>query len=347
MPGLFREGLAIQARQPLRLRPVLSKRSAASPEALYGVCVGPTGTLVAVGASGGVDALILSSADGITWTERTNPKNVGLFQVTYALGLFVAVGEPDGIDTYTLTSPDGITWTERATPQNRGLIDVVASPTTLVAVGDFDGVDAYIASSANGTAWTERANPSAKGLGAVTYAPELGLFCAVGGLNFGASYIVTSPDGAVWTARTDPAGGEMIQGVVWAGNQFVASGYTPGGASAYVIASADGITWRVLPDNLRTIGSWSLYSMCWTGSRIVAVNPLGLLESRNGEQWSWVRYSFADYSDVGGLCWTGALRSTPSLPITNRGRLISLGYGFNENSLIAVSGDRPRAVGIR
>ena len=48
---------------------------------------------------------ILTSSDGITWTERTSGTPIDLYGVTFGNGLFVTVGESGTI----LTSPDGIT----------------------------------------------------------------------------------------------------------------------------------------------------------------------------------------------------------------------------------------------
>ena len=60
-------------------------------------------TFVAVGRGG----LILTSADGTTWTSRTTYTSNDLYDVTYGNSKFVAVG----LYGTTVTSSDGITWT--------------------------------------------------------------------------------------------------------------------------------------------------------------------------------------------------------------------------------------------
>jgi hypothetical protein len=48
------------------------------------------GLFVAVGAFDGVDAYIVTSPDGLTWTERESPSNVQKTNITYGSGLFVS-----------------------------------------------------------------------------------------------------------------------------------------------------------------------------------------------------------------------------------------------------------------
>lgn len=62
-----------------------------------------TAMIVVVGTNG----TILSSMDGIAWTEQTKPSNNDLNDVTWDGSQFVVAGSNDTI----LTSPDGTTWT--------------------------------------------------------------------------------------------------------------------------------------------------------------------------------------------------------------------------------------------
>jgi hypothetical protein len=72
---------------------------------LNGVTYG-NGLFVAVGGSPD-SSTILTSPDGVTWTQRTSPTSNSLYGWTYGNGTFVAVGRWGTI----LTSPDGVTWT--------------------------------------------------------------------------------------------------------------------------------------------------------------------------------------------------------------------------------------------
>ena len=55
--------------------------------------------------------IILTSSDGITWTQRISGTSYEVsYGVTYGNGLFVTVGR---VMESILTSSDGITWTQR------------------------------------------------------------------------------------------------------------------------------------------------------------------------------------------------------------------------------------------
>ena len=131
---------------------------------LDGVAYG-NDTFVAVGE----DGAILTSPDGVNWTQRTSGTSNRLRGVTYGNGLFVAVGE----DGTILTSPDGATWTQRTLETNDDFIGVTYGNGTFVAVGD-----GAILTSPDGVNWTQRTSETSDDLYAVTYGN--GLFVAVG-----------------------------------------------------------------------------------------------------------------------------------------------------------------------
>jgi hypothetical protein len=76
--------------------------------------------------------IILTSPDGVNWTERASKTNDILFCVTYGNGIFVAVGAKGAI----LTSPDGEHWAQRASPTSNHLRGVTYGNGIFVAVGD-------------------------------------------------------------------------------------------------------------------------------------------------------------------------------------------------------------------
>jgi hypothetical protein len=75
---------------------------------------------------------ILTSPDGVNWTQRASGTGDWLWGVTYGNGLFVAVGGGGTI----LTSPDGVNWTRRASGTSNWLRGVTYGNGTFVAVGD-------------------------------------------------------------------------------------------------------------------------------------------------------------------------------------------------------------------
>jgi hypothetical protein len=93
---------------------------------------------------------IITSADGITWTDRGNPTGGTFRAAAYssALSMFVAVGDNG---TFA-SSPDGITWTDRTTGTS-DFIDVVWDSVHACFLACADG--AVIYRSTNGTSWTD------------------------------------------------------------------------------------------------------------------------------------------------------------------------------------------------
>jgi hypothetical protein len=148
---------------------------------------------VALGRSGS----ILTSSDGIAWTDRTtesvNATLVGpyhLKEVTYGNGTFVIVGESGTI----LTSTDGTTWVSRNSDQSfteQGLSGVAYGNSTFVAVGGAGNV----LTSSDGITWTPRTSGTNGTLSEVIY--KNNIFIAVSGRT-----VFTSPDGITWTNQT-------------------------------------------------------------------------------------------------------------------------------------------------
>jgi hypothetical protein len=274
----------------------------------WGIPVGSPdseGIFVAVGAHDGVDAYIITSADGTTWTERSNPSRSQLNDVIFGGNQFVAVGSvPSGSptdDATILTSPDGVTWTERSNPKiGRNLLGVAygvpsSSPSQgiYVAVGFYrnfigsEDSDAYIITSPDGVTWTERANPKAVDLYDVIWAEELGLFVAVGDNVLGSptddTYIITSPDGITWTERSNP-GNVRLNSVAWNGSNLLVAVGDNDGTDALILRSSDGINWAE-SQHERSPGTSSLSDIIWNGSVFVAVGSL-ICSSSDGLIWT-------------------------------------------------------------
>jgi hypothetical protein len=260
--------------------------------------------------------ITLTPAAASSWafTERANPKNYSLWDVTYAisLGLFIAVGQADGGDAYIITSPDGITWTERANAANRNLYAVGWDETNTLAtaVGAGGGGNSYILTSPDGVTWTQRTNTAIynESLSDVIWCDSLSLWVAVGGRYDGGigltrSAIFTSPDGITWTQRS-VVGGDLVAhwlyGVAFDGTTIVAvggeySGSAFGQNTTSIVTSTDGITWNVVYAKSGTYPSHTyniLRNVYWTGQEFVAVGQYDdhyaalVYRSEDGTNWS-------------------------------------------------------------
>jgi hypothetical protein len=298
-----------------------------------------------------LDAYIITSPDGLTWTERANPSFQNLNGIISAeLGSpsvtrLVAIGNSDGFgagggDAIILTSDDhGVTWTERASTRNTSLIGIAWSGSLFVAVGGlFGSTNSYCVTSPDGITWTERVieypgspTPQAGTLQDVAWSDDLGLFCAVGLMPFGSPTVTkgifTSPDGITWTDRTHPKGSDLYS-ITWAKDDrlFIAFGNADG-TDAYIITSPDGINWteRSNPKSVHLQGAAD-----WNGSIVVAVGTLEaagdtyLITSSDGI--NWVERATPVTQGLFGIAWNGKVfvavggSSTPtiirSLPVS-------------------------------
>jgi hypothetical protein len=107
--------------------------SSASPE-LVAVAFG-RGQFIAVGGKG----TIISSPDGITWTNRAEPGAYTLVEILDAGESYIAFGfEDSSSKSIIITSPDGITWTRRRSPSSLSRISAAYAHGVVVAVSALD-----------------------------------------------------------------------------------------------------------------------------------------------------------------------------------------------------------------
>lgn len=112
------------------------------------------GLFVVVGYGG----LLLTSPDGINWTNRSFTTGQAMLGITYANGMFVAVANNGQV----LTSPDGINnWTVYSA--SSGALNAVSyGGGTWLAVGATSGGTAYV--STDGKTWTNASSYLPSGL---------------------------------------------------------------------------------------------------------------------------------------------------------------------------------------
>ena len=135
--------------------------------------------------------IVLTSPDGINWTQGSLPNSQNWSCLTYGNGLFVAVALNG---TAYLTSPDGKTWTERTLP-----VSITQTAGNCITYGN--GLFVLLVSGTNvltspdGINWTEY-NSLVVG-NCITFGN--GLFMIIGNSHFS-----TSPDGVNWTIGNMP-----------------------------------------------------------------------------------------------------------------------------------------------
>ncbi len=212
----------------------------------------------------GLGGVIMTSPDGTVWTSRkTGPSWEAVQGVAWSGAILVATSA--SFPT-VYTSPDGVTWTEHDGVAPQALLDIEWSGTQFVAVG-YGGT---IITSPNGTTWAPQSSSTTDDLVSVVWS---GSQFVVGGLN---GTILTSPDGIVWTPRTSPTTNE-INALAWSGAAFV--GVLDTGE---ILRSTDGIGWT-----LASVSPNRLLDVTWTGSLFVAVGDMGTIyTSPDGTSWT-------------------------------------------------------------
>lgn len=200
--------------------------------------------VVGVGSFG---ANVRTSENASTWTVRTTPYPLGLYDVCWGNGQFVAVGDRPFSGQYgCVTSSDGISWTMRTLPSGTQLRKVIWSQrlSLYIACDAASGTN-RILTSPDGVTWTVRTTPSVAGLTGIADSETGGVLVALGQSGSG-TVLLTSADGVTWTAQTSLSGIYLAK-VIWSADHglFFAAGSS--GSTTYFAYSSDGISWTSVP----------------------------------------------------------------------------------------------------
>src|ERR1051326_5237934 len=140
------------------------------------------------------DGKLLTSSNGVDWTEVRLTFKTFLRGITYADGLFVVVGgsyiDQPGV---ILTSRNGSSWTLRASGTRANLYAVTHGNGIFVAVGD----NQTVLTSKNGGTW-KKCTPVSADLLLTSVAFEDGAFVALGD----SGTVLISRDTIRWQVRT-------------------------------------------------------------------------------------------------------------------------------------------------
>lgn len=188
------------------------------------------------------DAQVITSPDGVTWTQRTPANDFTYRDVIWAANQFVAVGATG----HAMTSPDGITWTAQTmSDASKNYYGVTYGANLYVAVGGSAGA---ISTSPDGITWTTRTSGTTANLRTVTYGN--GVFVALASPTSGQSQLITSTDGMTWTPRSGVAANDWYD--VSFGNGLFVAVSTDG--AQRLMTSTDGITWT--PRDAASVSPW-------------------------------------------------------------------------------------------
>ena len=157
--------------------------------------------------------LMLSSTDGIAWTQVQMPVSATLEKIVWTGNQFVAVGalDPPASGAVALTSPDGVTWTNHAMYSGAGPTDIAWNSSRFVAVGG------EAVTSVDGVTW-QQTGAGIVSASAIGWNGQRFLACGMAGC-------YTSSDGNQWTGGIQlPGVNPDVTGLAWGDNKWVAVG---------------------------------------------------------------------------------------------------------------------------
>jgi hypothetical protein len=301
------------------------------------------GLFVAI-AQTGTGNRVMTSPDGITWTQRSTPTDRSWISVTYGNNLFVAVADGGGTGNRVMTSPDGITWTARASAANNVWNSVTYGNGLYVAVAS-SGTGNRVMTSPDGITWTARTSAANNSWNSVTYGN--GLFVAVSGSGSG-NRVMTSSNGTTWTSRNSAADNEW-RNVTYGNGLFVAVALS--GTGNRVMTSPDGINWTIrtsaADNNWRSVtyGNGLYVAVAFSGlNDRVMTSPDGITwttrSSASDNNWKGVTFgnnifvAVADGGGTGNRVMTSSLSIAADAPVITAATLgTSATVNFTQSSL--------------
>lgn len=222
---------------------------------------------VAVGWQALGHARLLTSSDGVTWTEPAlgTIYYSHLNSVVWNGTQFVAVGNSGLI----LSSPDGTNWTQQTSGTTMSLTDVRWLGGQFIATGGT--MDLTMLTSPDGVVWNSVSIPNP--IGNVAWNGQI--YLAAGNGNLGGMY--TSSDAVTWT-QTNWSYFAMYD-IAWNGKLFVAVG-----KNGDIQTSEDGILWATAANGLDSINTNTLVleRVIWTGTQFIAVGGISSISGYPG-----------------------------------------------------------------
>lgn len=265
---------------------------------------------------------VMTSPDGVNWTQRTTPAQSDnqWESIAYSGSLFVAVASTG--THRVMVSADAITWTAVAAPAGpstnaqRAWKSVAYGGGMFYAVSDtFPDVDPKGMYSTNGTTWTLDPGITSGAFSTVAYGA--GKF-VVTAESITRIYYKAVPDGTAWSTASWPhtVAGPIL--VIWTGTAFVGIRFTTtvAGSNATqsrIATSPDGITWTAATGTAISVYGWPYAAA--GGGMVAALQPLGVQTGlypefirsfSNGSSWV-VGASYAEQVPYYGVTFGGGI----------------------------------------
>ena len=220
---------------------------------------------------------VVTSPDGINWTEQTSTINAHLKAIAYDGSAFVAIGNGGAI----ITSLDGTSWIQRTSGTSSQLLDITWGGSQFVAVGNPSsaGENICVLTSLDSISWTKHDDDFRASFAGVAYDGS-SKYAAVG---FGGA-IAISNDGTEWNKISEGTI-QNLYDVTWNGSQYVVVGM-----HGTIVTSSDGVNWTDYSLTMANIGNLTLIpdlkAVAWGIDRFVAVGNWIIVTSPDGASWT-------------------------------------------------------------
>jgi NHL repeat len=201
------------------------------------------GIFIAEGRDDSGNTALVTSADGIAWTEMLQHRTLPIDAFDYAFALINAGGNYVGFSDYRfLLSTNGSDWTFQPSFTENYYDSLAYGAGVVVAVGgNWNGTsdsDAIAVSGDNGGTWVERSFNGTVNDSDSLYEVTFGTngFVAVGSAN-NAAHILISPNAQTWQRITLPATGSLYH-VAYGNGAYVAI------SANIIITSSNAVNWQ-------------------------------------------------------------------------------------------------------
>lgn len=243
--------------------------NAVAQSAALSICWSPKLKLFcAVGVDPLVHALILTSPDGLVWSQSPSVLDKTLTTVCWSpeLEVFCAISSSADL---SLTSTDGMTWVESGPIPQAPLLGAIPQASQICWSSELGlfcaangGMVDMLMTSTDGLHWTSRRTGTVS-CTSVCWSPELLMFCATTSSQENLGSILTSTDGITWDTPTTQVAdlGVSLDFVRWSSGLrlFYVSGVDLNSGTGVFLTSDAGEIWKYHPKNFP-----KLYDLCWS-----------------------------------------------------------------------------------
>jgi len=235
----------------------------------------------------GNDHSVMSSSDGINWTNNGVSLSGNWAASAYGNGVFVSL-DYYGYSPYIagIYSYNGVDYLQSNAPYgNWACLIYAQSKFVASGSGGFGSSGPFYGAmtSLDGINWTKSLSAPIGGWYGLAYGN--GTFVAVDD-GYSSGTVISSSDGDNWTVRTAPS--QRWQAVAYGNGIFVAVGWSTSGYTGKIITSSDGISWTTQTFPVAGYPSQQFVAVSYGNGTFVIVDTNGqkTLTSPNGVTWT-------------------------------------------------------------